>query len=285
MQFIHSPVSRTYAAGEVSGLSRIAEAYNVLMCDLWGTLHDGVALFPAAVSALQRYRAVTQGVVVLLSNAPRPSASIQAHLEAMGLPRDCWDAIVTSGDIAVDILSKRLHVPLFHLGPDRDLVLYDEVEHRTGARPILTKSYSAEMVVCTGTSGREPKDFDELLKDLAARGLPMLCANPDLIAPKGASFSFCAGTLASRYREFGGLVSYTGKPYAPIYEKALALACSLSPLQTKRVLAIGDGLETDIRGAVEQSWDAMHVIYERIQGDHDADCANEHERLLGRLVW
>ncbi|MFS2162407.1 TIGR01459 family HAD-type hydrolase [Variovorax sp. Varisp62] len=277
-------------AGDISGLSQLAGDYDTVMCDLWGTLHDGVVLFPDAVAALQRYRAVRRGTVVLLSNSARPCAHIQSHLEAMGLSRDSWDAIVTSGDVCVDFLSARLHIPLFHLGPDRDLVLYDEVERRTGVRPTLCNAESAEMVVCTGTSGREPADFDELLKRLAARNVPMLCANPDLIAPDGAKFVFCAGTLASRYREFGGSVRYTGKPYTPIYVKALAVASSLwSP--PKRVLAIGDGLETDIRGAAQQGWDAMRVFYEPRQERRDADSGKGHappllsNKVQGGLVW
>jgi len=254
------------------------------MCDLWGTLHDGVALFPDAVAALQRYRAARGGTVVLLSNSARPRAHIQSHLETMGLSRDSWDAIVTSGDVTVDLLSERLHIPLFHLGPERDLVLYDEVELHTGIRPALCNDESAEMIVCTGTGGREPGDFDALLKRLAARHVPMLCANPDLIAPNGVEFVFCAGTLARRYRGLGGSVQYTGKPYEPIYAKALAVASSLWP-PPKRVLAIGDGLETDIRGAVQQGWDAMRVVYEPRQECRDGGRPQISNKAQGGLVW
>lgn len=288
MDLGNSTTPRVFGAGEISGLSQVAGEYDAVMCDLWGTLHDGVALFPGAVAALQRYRAVRRGRVVLLTNSPRPAAHTQSHLEMMGLPRDCWDAIVTSGDVSVDILSERLHIPLLHLGPDRDLVLYNEVEGRTGVRPTLCNAERAEMIVCTGTSGREPAEFDELLKRLATRGLPMLCANPDLVAPRGADFAFCAGTLAGRYLEFGGSVRYTGKPYAPIYAKAVAAAGSPPP---KRVLAIGDGLDTDIRGAVRQGWDAMQVVYQPRLQSSSADSTKYREQslhlknALGSLVW
>lgn len=281
---------RVYEAGNIRGLSQLANDYDVVMCDLWGTLHDGVTLFPAAVVALRRYRAEAKGAVVLLSNSPRPSAHTQSHLEEMGLPRDSWDAIVTSGDIAVDILSEWTHVPLFHLGPDRDLVLFDEVEDRTGMRPPLSKAEDAEIIICTGTSGRHPGEFDELLERLAARRLPMLCANPDLVAPNGTEISFCAGELARRYREYGGSVRYTGKPYAPIYAKALSVASSLWP-PPKRVLAIGDGLETDIRGALQQGWDAMHVVYKAPLAGGDPCRVKDSRQALhlanasGVLAW
>ena len=258
MKIDQSRSSRVFTAGDINGLSQIADEYDAIMCDLWGTLHDGVTLFPRAVEALQYYRFEKKGKVVLLTNSPRPASHTKAHLENMGLPRDCWDAIVTSGDVSVDILSKRLHIPIYHIGPDRNLVLFDEVEGRTGVRPHLCNAENAEMIVCTGTSGRKPVEFDELLKRLAARRLAMLCVNPDLVAPLGASFGFCAGTLAHRYLGFGGRVRYTGKPYQLIYSKALAAAGSPP---SNRILAIGDGLETDIRGAVRRNWDALQVVY------------------------
>ncbi len=259
MDFGHPTRSRVYTVADIGGLSRIAADYDGVMCDLWGTVHDGETPFAGAVEALQRYRA-GGGVVVMLSNSPRTWVHIRRHLESMGLPRDCWDAIVTSGDVTVDMLCARLGTPIFHLGPERDLALYEAVESRTGVRPALHDARSAEMVVCTGTGGRDPASFEEGLRSLAARGLPMLCANPDLTARKGEGLTFCAGTLARRYLELGGSVSYAGKPYSAIYAKALSAIGEHCP-SPRRVLAIGDSLETDILGAERQGWDAIHVVH------------------------
>lgn len=290
-EFVTSSNSpRIFVSDDIGGLSGLSSSYDVVVCDLWGTIHDGLKLFPAAVSALQRFRAATGGVVVLLSNSARPSHHIRLHLESMGMPRDCWDFIVTSGDVSVDLLCHRLEAVIFHLGPERDLVLYQEVERATGVRLHVGGLDGADLAVCTGTSGRNPREFTELFEAMAAQELRLLCANPDLVTLEGSGFAYCAGSLASLYSEMGGAVMYTGKPYKAIYEKVVARLAVCFPPKL-RVLAVGDAFNTDILGATQFGWDALHVGYRLSERYLVTSTPEELSRLQGvrpelqGLIW
>jgi HAD superfamily hydrolase (TIGR01459 family) len=234
----------------VSGLRALAEVYRGLLCDVWGVVHDGVRAFPAAVDALSEFRS-GGGTVVLLTNAPRPKAAVISQLERLGVPSAAYDDVITSGEVARAALASRHGTKVLHVGPDRDLSLYDRL-------PIeLVGEDSCEMVSCTGLVDdvtETPDDYAASLRRWRGRNLPMLCANPDIVVARGDSLVWCAGALAERYRALGGVTTVVGKPYPAIYELGLARMNGAAP-----VLALGDGIDTDVRGASGAAIDVVFV--------------------------
>jgi HAD superfamily hydrolase (TIGR01459 family) len=196
--------------------------------------------------------------VILLSNAPRPAESVAAQLDRIGVPRFAWDAILTSGDAARALVGAYAGKRVFHLGPERDLSLYD------GLGVTLVEPADADAVSCTGLFDDEietPDDYAGLLSGLAERKLPMVCANPDLTVERGDKIVYCAGALAADYETKGGGVAYAGKPYLPIYDMAYALIEKLKQKQVPkdRILCIGDGIRTDIKGAAAAGLDSIFI--------------------------
>ena len=255
----------TLSPPRVAGLATFAGRYDVLLCDVWGVVHDGVAAFPAACDALLRWRA-GGGRVMLLTNAPRPSGPIHEQLARLGVPREAYDELLTSGDVTREILAARPERRLVHVGPERDLPLYAGLPHT------LVADDEAEAVVVTGLTDdtcETPDDYRERLASLAARRLPLICANPDIVVERGAQRVWCAGALARVYEEFGGEVTLVGKPYPAVYEEARLRLSALygKPFDRLRVMAIGDGLATDVRGAHGQKIDMLFVT----GGIHAAD--------------
>jgi len=239
----------------ISGLREIAGGYDALICDVWGVVHDGVRPYWPAVEALRRFRA-DHGRVVLLSNAPRSSAAMEQQLAVIGVPADCYDATVTSGAAAREDIARRTAggpLAMMHLGPERDRPLCD------GLNIELVGPEKASVVLLTGLYDDEtetPEHYREILADLKSRGLPMICANPDVIVQRGGRLVYCAGALARAYEAIGGGVVYYGKPHLPIYGVALEAAGS-----PKRPLVIGDGMETDISGANRIGIDALFIAH------------------------
>jgi HAD superfamily hydrolase (TIGR01459 family) len=237
----------------LSGLREIAGDYDALVSDVWGVLHNGVHAFPPAVEALHSFRK-QRGRVVLLSNAPRPPDGVVPQLRAYGVPDDCYDALVTSGGAARDDLAQRAAggtLALLHIGPERDHPLHDGLDVK------LTGAEAAEVVLCSGLYDDEtetPEDYRPVLETLLAHGRPMICANPDLLVPRGNKLVYCAGAVAKLYEEMGGTVAYYGKPHPPIYQPALDI---VGP--SARVLVVGDALETDIAGANRVGLDVLFV--------------------------
>jgi len=247
----------------IEGLGAIADRYDAIFCDIWGVLHNGRESFPPASDALVAFRK-RGGQVVLVSNAPRPSAPIHAQVIGLGVSPDAFDAIVTSGDVAIGLIAERGGAPVHHIGPERDLSLFDAAAARTGMQPLLVGVEAASYILCTGLFDDEietPADYSDRLAALAARGLPFICANPDLVVHRGGDEIYCAGALAQAYEALGGATIYAGKPHAPIYAAALAAAGAArgAPLERSRVLAIGDAMRTDIAGAARQGLDALFV--------------------------
>lgn len=250
----------------VPGLSALAPSYRAVLCDVWGVLHNGVAAFPEACEALARFRRDAGGIAVLITNAPRPTSSVLKQLEGLGVPLDVFDDVVTSGDVTRGLLAATREQPAFHIGPARDLTLFEGLDIR------LVGEDEAEQVVCTGFHDDEnetPEDYRPLLERLAARGLPFLCANPDIVVERGNRLVWCAGAIARLYEDIGGTVTILGKPHAPIYEEAMARVAKIAGEQVAReqILAIGDGLPTDIRGAVANEIDVLFIT----GGIHGAD--------------
>jgi HAD superfamily hydrolase (TIGR01459 family) len=240
----------TVASSEIPVIHSIDELgsrYAAWLVDIWGVMHNGHRAHAGAVAATRSFRG-QGGVVVLLSNAPRPSAAVEEQLRRLGVPDDAYDAIVTSGDLTRHELAKHGNAKVFHLGPERDRPIFEDLAVR------LVAPEDAELVVCTGLFDDEtetPADYAALLGGLASRELSMICANPDRLVERGDRLVWCAGALAALYEGHGGSVVYAGKPHAPIYQLAFdtvgKLAGRLVPL--REILAIGDGVMTDIAGA------------------------------------
>jgi HAD superfamily hydrolase (TIGR01459 family) len=249
----------------VSGLAEIADRYEAVLCDVWGVVHNGVAAFAPAVDALARFRR-KGGRVVLLTNAPRPAGPIHGQLAGLGVPRDAYDEIVTSGDVTRELIIERPERAIVHIGHERDLSLYEGLDLR------LVDDADGEVVVVTGLVDDEvetPEDYRARLTALAARGLTLISANPDIVVERGEKLVWCAGALGRLYEELGGAVVMVGKPFPPIYTAARRRLAALAgrPVPDRAVLAIGDGLPTDIRGAHGQALDVLFVT----GGIHAAD--------------
>jgi len=247
----------------IEGLSAIADRYDAILCDIWGVLHNGRQVLRPASDALVAFRR-RGGAVVLITNAPRPNPPVREQVVRLGVSPDAFDAIVTSGDVTIALIAERAAAPVHHIGPKRDLSLLEAAAARVGERPVLVGPEEASYILCTGLfddTTETPDDYAERLSAMAARGLTLICANPDLVVRRGADLIYCAGALAQAYEALGGKTIYAGKPHAPIYEAALAAAGAAlkAPLKRSRVLAIGDAMRTDIAGAAGQGLDALFV--------------------------
>ncbi len=244
----------------LDGLGTLAEGYDAFLVDLWGAVHDGHAPYPGVVDCLRRLRGAGKKVL-LLSNAPRRAARVARALDDIGVPRDSYDGVQTSGDETRDALAERAdpwHAALgrafFHLGPERDWGLLDGLDYRR-----VYELAEADFVLDTGFFDDETEsveDYDSFLAEALARRLPMVCANPDRQVMRGPRTVPCAGALAAAYEARGGDVRYHGKPHAGVYRASLARLGGLAP---DRVLAVGDSLATDIAGAVAFGIDAVLV--------------------------
>ncbi len=241
----------------IASIKELGSRYAAWLVDIWGVMHNGHRAFPPAVAATEAFRK-EGGILVLLSNSPRPSAGVQEQLSRLGVPPSSYDATVTSGDLTRHELRKHKHPRVFHLGPERDLPIF------AGLELTLVPPEQAELVLCSGLFDDEtetPQDYAELLGELAARRLPMICANPDHLVERGDKLVYCAGALASVYETLGGDVTYAGKPYVPIYELALETIRGIAghDVAKSEILAIGDGVNTDIAGAAGVGIDAVFV--------------------------
>jgi HAD superfamily hydrolase (TIGR01459 family) len=241
----------------IDAIAPLGKGYAAWLVDIWGVMHNGVRAFPPAVEATRRYRE-QGGIVILLSNSPRPSKPLQRQLTNLGASKESYDTTVSSGDLTRHELAKHAGARIFHLGPERDLPIFKDLD--------LTRvdAKDAELVVCTGLFNDDtetPEDYEVLLRELAGRKLTMLCANPDHLVERGHNLVYCAGALAQIYEEIGGKVIYAGKPYAPIYELAEETIAGIAGRKVPRseILAIGDGIRTDMAGAAEFGLDAVFV--------------------------
>ncbi len=231
--------------------------YKGLLCDIWGVVHNGVDVFPSAVDALEAYRR-SGGSVALITNAPRPSLSVQAQLAQIGVPETAWDIIVTSGDAIRALLTRHPGSKFFHLGPDRDHALIEGLDLE------LVNLARAEYVLCTGLYDDEtetPQDYVSLLGKMVDKQITMYCANPDKVVHRGERLIYCAGAIADRYREMGGRVILAGKPHEPIYRLVFEQLeqTTGSRLTSSQVLAIGDSIATDLSGAAAAGLDTLFI--------------------------
>lgn len=245
----------------LQSLSQISTDYDVLFCDLWGCLHNGRQPYSAAVAALLAFRQ-KGGRVCLMTNAPRPSDVVIGHLDRLGVPREAWDIVVSSGDAGQRAVAEGLvGQKVWHLGPFKDDEFFATLPQLSTApgKIELTGLDEAEGIVCTGLfddRSETPEDYRSRLADAQSRDLPMLCANPDIIVDLGDQRLYCAGALAQLYEEMGGRTIYGGKPHAPIYELARE---RLGLDESARILCIGDGIATDVEGAMSQGYDSIFI--------------------------
>ena len=260
-----------YHMPPLAGLALVQERYDAILCDIWGVLHNGVISFPAAAEALVNLRKLGKSVA-LITNAPRPREEVATQLASLGVPREAYDAILTSGDVCAELVAERLPERPYHIGPARDLPLFDSAAALAGVPAHLAPLEKADFVVCTGLvddATETPADYEAVLQKMREKNLSMICANPDLVVYRGDELIYCAGALAERYEALGGTVAQAGKPFAPIYRMALGRAeqALRRPLDLDKVLAIGDAMHTDIAGANAMGLDCVLIT----QGIHRAD--------------
>ncbi len=237
--------------------STVASHYDVVLCDIWGVVHNGIAAHVEACDALTRYRA-GGGTVILITNAPRPSPWVVHQLDQLGVPASAYDDVATSGDLTREIVASRKGKAVFHIGPQRDVSIFDGL----GVR--FARIDTADYAVCSGffdDTTETPEDYRDLMARMRGHGLLMVCANPDLVVERGTERVYCAGALADLYGTMGGDVLYTGKPHPPIYEAALTKATRArgAAALPGRTLAIGDSLRTDMTGAQALGIDGLFV--------------------------
>ena len=245
----------------LDGFAAVASRYDGFILDLWGVIHDGVAPYPGAIDMLRRL-AVAGKPAVLLSNAPRRAQVAQAGMRRMGIADSLYTGILTSGEVTYRMLRDRtdpffatLGRRVYHLGPERDRNVIEGLDLEPVARP-----EDAGFVLNTGPdderSPTDPAAFDDVLRACFAAGLPMLCANPDLVVIRSGERVICAGLLTQRYEALGGIARWVGKPDPAVYGPVLDML-GVAP---SRVLAVGDSLRTDIAGAAGVGIDACWVL-------------------------
>lgn len=241
----------------MSSLSQLAPSYDAILSDVWGVVHNGVTAHPEAVDALRRYRAAG-GRVVLITNAPRAAQPIIAMLDAMGVPRDMYDGVVSSGDVTRVMIAPYRGKVIHHVGPPSvDDSLYE------GLGIIRGPAEEAVAVVVTDldTDDDTPELYKDRIKVWLKRELPLICANPDRVVEHGGRIIYCGGALADLYEASGGRIKMAGKPYRPIYDDALKMAEGAAgrSLDRAKILAIGDSVRTDAIGAANAGLDLLFI--------------------------
>lgn len=246
----------------IKNLSDVSDNYPALFVDLWGCVHDGVKPLPGAVEALRAYRK-TGGVVILVTNSPRPRAGVAAQIEDIGVTDDAYDNIATSGDSArVAMFNGAVGHKVWHLGPDHDAGFFEPPALLTDPAPITRVSLdAAEGIICTGPFDpfADPSVMRPEFLAAKTRGLKLLCANPDLVVDRGGRREFCAGSLAALYTDMGGESLYFGKPHPPIYDLARRRLAEIKEVSDDGILAIGDGPVTDAAGAMGENLDLLFI--------------------------
>ena len=247
----------------IQNLSEISERYDALFCDLWGCVHNGVAPFPEAIEALRAFKA-KGGRVILLTNAPRPRAAVRRQMERLGVPEDCWDDVVTSGDASqAGMAAGMAGTKVYHLGPEKDYSFFTDTPRDIDVSHIERVPLDqAEGIVCTGlfddlTEG--PEDYRATFLYAKQKGMKLICTNPDLVVDFGEERLYCAGSLAALYTEMGGESIYFGKPHPPIYDLARQRLAAFGRIDDAHILCVGDGINTDIQGGLSEGLDTLFI--------------------------
>jgi HAD superfamily hydrolase (TIGR01459 family) len=235
----------------------LSAKHKIWFCDIWGVVHNGVRPYAAACHALEQHRK-NGGIVILVTNAPRPWEDVTAQLTEIGVPHASYDRVVTSGDVTRKLMVDHGGGKVFHIGTPRELTLFEGMDV---ARVAMNEAHA---VLCTGLfddAVETPQDYVETLFAMKALNLPMICANPDKIVRKGDRLQYCAGALAFEYSKIGGQVFMAGKPFTPIYQLARQMAGEIAggEIANADILAIGDGPETDVKGAADFGLDVVLI--------------------------
>jgi HAD superfamily hydrolase (TIGR01459 family) len=230
----------------LSGLSKIYSKFDIFLVDLWGVIHNGIECYSDALNVLKNLKKTKK--IILISNAPRPSSSVQKFLNQINFNKSFYDFLITSGDLTRYYLKNFTKKENFyHLGPDRDNSLFSNLMLKK------TTLKNARFVICTGVNNNNDNlnKYFSILKKIKKRNLKIICANPDLIVHRGDRAEYCAGSIAKLYEKMGGRVEYFGKPYKNIYEYIFRILKknSKKKIYKSKVLVIGDNLNTDISGA------------------------------------
>tara|TARA_B100000686_G_scaffold318062_1_gene367384 strand:+ start:791 stop:1609 length:819 start_codon:yes stop_codon:yes gene_type:complete len=267
----------------ITGLKQVQGKYDTFFIDLWGVVHNGVHLYSEAINVLENLSKLKKRFV-LISNAPRPSKSVEKYLIKLKMDKDFLDNIFTSGEAALQVLKKNIYgEKFFHLGPKRDEDLIKKFKKNS------TNLDKCDFILCTGLFEKELsslKYYENLLKKHT--NLKMLCTNPDLIVHRGTTAEYCAGSVAKIFEKLGGDVIYFGKPYPEIYNFCMK--------KNENILAIGDNIRTDIVGANKMNFDSLFIT----GGIHKKEFSNlpieNYDKILNkyeaktnyyqeRLVW
>ena len=241
----------------IESFREIGGLYDVALCDVWGVLHNGVSTYKEASVALEAARG--EGMtVVLITNSPRVAPRVVEQLRVIGVPDSAYDRIVTSGDVTRSLIAEGPK-KVFLLGPERDIGILEGLDVQR------VEADEAESIICTGFFDDEtetPDDYTDMLTAWSARKVPLICANPDLVVERGHRMIPCAGAMAAYYERLGGQTRIAGKPHRPIYEAAIAAAREVrSEFPLSRVVAIGDGMPTDVRGALDYGLDLLYISH------------------------
>ncbi len=247
----------------INSLSEISTNYDALFVDLWGCVHNGVEAIPSAVRALQEYRQ-GGGIVILVTNSPRPRAGVSKQLVHFKVPEDAYDAIATSGDSARSAMYRGVvGNNVWHYGPVTDSRFFDPLDILENPVEINRVPLAeASGIVCTGPfdAQADPETWRPDLEIALERGLKLLCANPDIVVDRGDVREWCAGAVAKMYTEMGGESLYFGKPHAPIYDLARRRLHKLgNKINDDQILAIGDGILTDVKGGIDEGIDSLFI--------------------------
>tara|TARA_B100000686_G_scaffold229481_1_gene236857 strand:+ start:390 stop:1208 length:819 start_codon:yes stop_codon:yes gene_type:complete len=230
----------------ITGLSQVQSKYDAFFIDLWGVIHNGIQLYPGAINVLENLIKLNKRFV-LISNAPRPSKSVEKYLTNLKMNQVFLENVFTSGEAALQTLKKNTYGKNFyHLGPERDRDLIREFKKNQ------TSLDKCDFILCTGLFEDEENSLEyyaNLLKKY--KKIKMLCTNPDLVVHRGSKIEYCAGSVAEIFEKLGGTVVYFGKPYPEIYNFCIK--------KNENVLAIGDNIRTDIRGANNMKFDSLFI--------------------------
>lgn len=247
----------------IQSFSEISGMYDAAFVDLWGCMHDGVRASPAAVAAMQAFRA-KGGKVIFVTNAPRARKEVARQINALGIPDDAWDAIATSGDSARAAMFRGVvGKKVWFIGQDYDQTFFDPMALIEDPTEITRTSLEeADGIVCCGPEDAhaDPAVYRPQFLYAKQKGLKLLCANPDIVVDRGESREWCAGALAQLYTEMGGESLYFGKPHPPIYDLARRRLWALGDVpRNPAIICIGDGIATDVQGAMGEDLDCLFI--------------------------
>ena len=275
----------------IKSFSDISDKYTAVICDLWGCLHNGVKSFPEALTALEGFKN-SNGKVILVTNAPRPITNVEYQIENLGITRNHYDMLLTSGELTSNYINKICEnkLSVFHIGGKRHHSIYKDMISARKISIEVEDIAEADLIVCTepfDPSRDKLSDYENILKVGLYRKLTLLCANPDLVVDVGETREMCAGSLASMYEKMGGKVIYFGKPHNNIYQEVYSFLNNVGKHKTESILCIGDGLKTDIKGANNEKLDSLLVVGGLLKKKHFIVKKNNiiiNERRLNQTI-